>query len=81
MPHIHNQPGQHDICVSGYIVKITESAEPRIILHKHRKLNKLLQFWRACRAGRDTVASGLTGNSRRIWLRQKPAEVVATALQ
>ena len=44
MPHIHNQPGQHDICVSGYIVKITEGAEPRIILHKHRKLNKLLQF-------------------------------------
>jgi len=25
-------------------VKITEGAEPRIILHKHRKLNKLLQF-------------------------------------
>ena len=44
MPHIHDQPGQHDTCVSGYIVKITEGAEPRIILHKHRKLNRLLQF-------------------------------------
>ena len=44
MPHIHNKPGQHDICVSGYIVKITEGDEPRIILHKHRKLKMLLQF-------------------------------------
>ena len=25
-------------------MKITEGAEPRIILHKHRKLNRLLQF-------------------------------------
>lgn len=44
MPHIHNQPGQYDICVSGYIVKTTEGTEPRIILHKHHRLNMLLQF-------------------------------------
>ena len=44
MPHIHNQPGQHDICVSGYIVKSKVGDIPRIILHRHRKLNMLLQF-------------------------------------
>lgn len=44
MPHIHDQPGQHDICVSGYIVKSKAGDIPRIILHRHRKLNMLLQF-------------------------------------
>lgn len=43
MPHIHTEPGQHDLTVSAYIVRM-DLPEPAIILHKHRKLNKWLQF-------------------------------------
>lgn len=41
MPHIHTQPGQHDHTVTAYIVR-TDANEPRILLHMHRKLGKLL---------------------------------------
>lgn len=43
MAHIHTKPGQHDHTVSGFIVRIDEN-EPKIILHKHKKLGKYLQF-------------------------------------
>lgn len=41
MPHIHTQPGQHDHTVTAYIVR-TDTPEPRVLLHMHRKLHILL---------------------------------------
>lgn len=41
MPHIHTEPNQHDLTVSAYIVRL-DTAEPRILLHMHRKHNILL---------------------------------------
>ena len=41
MPHIHDQYGQHDATVTGYIIR-TDMDEPRILLHMHRKLGKLM---------------------------------------
>jgi 8-oxo-dGTP diphosphatase len=41
MPHIHTDPGQHDHTVTAYIVR-TDTPEPRVLLHMHRKLNILL---------------------------------------
>lgn len=43
MPHLHTKPGQHDFTVSAYIIR-TDFARPKLILHQHKKLNKLLQF-------------------------------------
>lgn len=43
MSHIHSEPGQHDLTVSAFIVNTTLS-EPRIILHRHKKLGMYLQF-------------------------------------
>lgn len=43
MPHIHEKPGQHDLTVSAYIVR-TDGAEPKVFLHRHRKIGKLLPF-------------------------------------
>jgi 8-oxo-dGTP pyrophosphatase MutT (NUDIX family) len=48
MPHIHNEPGQHDFTVSAYIVRTVDPAtgmgiEPVILLHMHNKFHKLLQ--------------------------------------
>jgi 8-oxo-dGTP pyrophosphatase MutT (NUDIX family) len=43
MSHIHNKPGQHDSTISAFIVRIEKNGEPRILLHRHKKLNKLLQ--------------------------------------
>lgn len=43
MPHIHTKPGQHDLTVSAFIVR-TDTKEPTLILHKHKKLNIYLQF-------------------------------------
>lgn len=42
MSHIHPGHGQHDICVSAYIVLLGD--ESKMLLHKHRKLGTLLQF-------------------------------------
>ncbi len=43
MPHIHTKDGQHDLTVSAYIVR-TDFARPKLLLHKHKKLNTWLQF-------------------------------------
>ncbi len=43
MPHLHTKPGQHDLTVSAFIIR-TDFDQPKIMLHRHRKLNKLLQF-------------------------------------
>lgn len=43
MPHINTAPGQHDHTVSAYIVR-TATPEPTIMLHRHKKLGKYMQF-------------------------------------
>lgn len=43
MPHIHTQPGQHDLTVSAYIIR-TDGKQPRAMMHVHRKLGLILQF-------------------------------------
>lgn len=43
MPHIHTEPGQHDITASGFIVLLGDG-EPRMLFHEHRKLGKLMQY-------------------------------------
>lgn len=43
MPHIHTKPGQHDHTASAFIVR-TDFAEPKIMLHKHKKLGVYMQF-------------------------------------
>ena len=42
MSHIHTQPGQHDVTVSAYIVRV-DGDEPRVLVHMHRKFGKLFQ--------------------------------------
>lgn len=39
MPHIHNEPWQHDLTVSAFIV----NADNRILIHKHKKYDLYLQ--------------------------------------
>ncbi|HUD05354.1 MAG TPA: NUDIX domain-containing protein [Candidatus Saccharimonadales bacterium] len=43
MAHIHTKPGQYDHTVSAYIVRL-DGDEPKLMLHLHKKLDKLLQF-------------------------------------
>lgn len=43
MPHIHTNPGERDMTVSAYIVRLEAGAEPRCLVHMHRKIGKLLQ--------------------------------------
>jgi 8-oxo-dGTP pyrophosphatase MutT (NUDIX family) len=43
MPHLHTQPGQHDPTASAYIVR-TDFGEPKLMLHRHKKLKRFLQF-------------------------------------
>ena len=43
MPHIHTEPGQHDMTISAYIVRV-DGDEPRALVHMHRKLGKLMQI-------------------------------------
>ena len=43
MPHIHTEPDQHDITISGYIVRMDQS-EPLCLVHMHRKMGKLMQI-------------------------------------
>lgn len=43
MGHIHSLPGQHDFTVSAFIVR-TDTPEPTMMLHKHKKLKKYIQF-------------------------------------
>ncbi len=42
MPHIHTEPGQHDLTVSAYIVRC-DGGEWKCLVHMHKKLHKLLQ--------------------------------------
>jgi len=42
MAHIHTNPGDHDPTASAYIVKL-DSLEPKLLLHVHKKIGKLLQ--------------------------------------
>lgn len=42
MPHIHVEPGQHDLTVSMFIVR-TDGPEPIVLLHHHRKLGVWMQ--------------------------------------
>lgn len=44
MPHIHTEPGQHDMTVSGYIIRKDENGKWRCLLHVHRKIDKLMQI-------------------------------------
>lgn len=39
MPHIHTEPGQHDLTVSAFIV----NKNNEILLHKHKKYDRYLQ--------------------------------------
>lgn len=41
MPHIHTEPGQHDLTTSAFIIR-TDYDEPRGLLHPHKKLGLLL---------------------------------------
>lgn len=43
MPHIHTNPGDHDHTASAFLFRI-DGSEPRIVLHMHKKLKRLLQF-------------------------------------
>ncbi|HVQ44088.1 MAG TPA: NUDIX domain-containing protein [Candidatus Saccharimonadia bacterium] len=43
MPHIHTQPGHHDLTTSAFIIR-TDGPEPTVVLHVHRKRPKLFQF-------------------------------------
>jgi hypothetical protein len=43
MPHIHTLPGQYDLTVSAYIIRV-DGPEPAIVMHMHKILGKYLQF-------------------------------------
>jgi 8-oxo-dGTP pyrophosphatase MutT (NUDIX family) len=43
MPHIHTNPGDHDHTASAYIFR-TDMDEPVLLLHKHMKLKRYIQF-------------------------------------
>lgn len=42
MPHIHRGPGEHDLTASAFVVR-DDFEEPKLLLHMHKVLNKLLQ--------------------------------------
>ena len=45
MAHIHTNFGEYDHTVSAYILIIdSNNSEPKIMLHRHKKLGKYLQF-------------------------------------
>jgi 8-oxo-dGTP diphosphatase len=41
MGHLHTEPDQHDYTVGAYIVRL-DTDEPKVLLHLHRKMQKLL---------------------------------------
>jgi 8-oxo-dGTP pyrophosphatase MutT (NUDIX family) len=43
MAHIHTEPGQYDHTVSAFIIR-TDSSEPKVMLHLHKKHGTYLQF-------------------------------------
>lgn len=42
MPHIHNEPDQHDITISAYVV-LREDGEWKCLVHFHKKMDMLMQ--------------------------------------
>lgn len=44
MPHIHTEPGQHDMTVSAYIVRQREDGEWLCLVHMHKKVQTLMQI-------------------------------------
>lgn len=44
MPHIHTEPGQHDMTVSGYIIRRREDGVWLCLVHMHRKIDTLMQI-------------------------------------
>jgi len=44
MPHIHNEPGQHDHTASAYIIRLDkeDGLTPKLLVHQHKKYNRLL---------------------------------------
>lgn len=42
MPHLHTNPGEHDLTASAFVVR-DDFSEPRLLLHSHKLLNVLLQ--------------------------------------
>lgn len=42
MGHIHENPGEHDLTASAFVVR-DDFPEPRLLLHMHKKLGVLLQ--------------------------------------
>lgn len=44
MPHIHTEPGQHDMTVSAYIVRRSKNGEWLCLVHMHKKVHKLMQI-------------------------------------
>lgn len=43
MPHIHTEPGHHDLTVSAYVFR-TDGEKARVVLHWHKKINRWMQF-------------------------------------
>ncbi len=43
MPHIHNQPDNHDMTVSAYIMR-KENDEWKCLVHYHKKMDTLMQI-------------------------------------
>lgn len=41
MPHIHTEPGQHDLTTTAFIIREIDG-EPHVLIHKHKKLSILL---------------------------------------
>lgn len=44
MAHIHTKPNQHDLTISFYVVLEKNDEPPKILVHTHRKLGKLMQL-------------------------------------
>lgn len=42
MSHIHTEPGQYDLTVSAYILRL-DLPEPAMLLHRHKTLGKIIQ--------------------------------------
>lgn len=44
MAHIHTKPNEHDLTISFYIILEIDNEPPKILVHMHRKLGKLMQL-------------------------------------
>ena len=43
MAHLNTEPGDHDHTVSFFIIR-TDFDEPRLLLHRHKRIGKLMMF-------------------------------------